>query len=88
MVGDCRLNADERGNVAADGSYMTNLRGGVARGNVHRGQALTVSAIREACTCAPRVDQLRTCRIDLPASPIVRIRQGARWMLASYCESA
>ncbi len=48
---------DERGNVASDGEYMTNVPGVFAAGDMRRGQSLVVWAISEGRQCAKGVDR-------------------------------
>jgi glutamate synthase (NADPH/NADH) small chain len=60
---------NERGNVAADKSWMTSVPGVFACGDMRRGQSLVVWAIWEGRECARGVDQFLMGQTDLPASP-------------------
>ena len=60
---------DERGNVARDGRYMTNVPGVFVAGDMGRGQSLIVWAIAEGRACAAGVDAYLMGETDLP-SPI------------------
>ncbi len=60
---------DARGNVARDGSFMTNVPGVFACGDMGRGQSLIVWAIAEGRACAAGVDRLLAGETQLP-SPI------------------
>jgi glutamate synthase (NADPH/NADH) small chain len=57
------LAMDSRGNVAANGNYMTSVPGIFAAGDIRRGQSLVVWAIAEGRRAAHNIDQyLRTTR--------------------------
>lgn len=58
---------DERGNVARDGSYETNVPGVFVAGDAGRGQSLIVWAIAEGRACASAVDRWLTGTDRLPA---------------------
>jgi glutamate synthase (NADPH/NADH) small chain len=58
---------DERGNVARDGSFMTNVPGVFSAGDIGRGQSLIVWAIAEGRSAAAAADQYLTGRDTLPA---------------------
>ncbi|MGQ0479617.1 MAG: glutamate synthase subunit beta [Pseudonocardia sp.] len=58
---------DERGNVARDSSFMTNVPGVFSAGDIGRGQSLIVWAIAEGRAAAAGVDQMLTGRQVLPA---------------------
>ena len=58
---------DARGNVARDGSFMTNVPGVFACGDMGRGQSLIVWAIAEGRACAAGVDRLLAGETQLPA---------------------
>jgi glutamate synthase (NADPH/NADH) small chain len=60
---------DQRGNVARDGDFMTNVPGVFSSGDVGRGQSLIVWAIAEGRAAAAGVDRFLTGREVLP-SPI------------------
>jgi glutamate synthase (NADPH) small chain len=59
---------DERGNIARDGAYMTNVPGVFAAGDMGRGQSLIVWAIAEGRSCAAAVDAHLMGETQLPAS--------------------
>jgi glutamate synthase (NADPH/NADH) small chain len=59
----------ERGNVKANGSYMTSAPGVFACGDMRRGQSLVVWAIWEGRECARGVDAYLRGHSDLLASP-------------------
>ena len=61
---------DERGNVARDDNYMTNVPGVFAAGDMGRGQSLIVWAIAEGRSCARGVDEYLMGSSDLP-SPVL-----------------
>ncbi len=58
---------DPRGNVARDGSFMTNVPGVFSCGDMGRGQSLIVWAIAEGRACAAGVDRYLTGETQLPA---------------------
>jgi glutamate synthase (NADPH/NADH) small chain len=58
---------DERGNVARDASFMTNVPGVFSAGDIGRGQSLIVWAIAEGRSAASAVDHYLTGRDLLPA---------------------
>jgi glutamate synthase (NADPH/NADH) small chain len=60
---------DERGNVARDGTFMTNVPGVFAAGDMGRGQSLIVWAIAEGRSCAAAVDAYLMGETQLP-SPV------------------
>ena len=60
---------DERGNVARDGRYMTNVPGVFVAGDMGRGQSLIVWAIAEGRSCAAGADAWLMGETQLP-SPI------------------
>jgi glutamate synthase (NADPH/NADH) small chain len=64
------LGYDERGNVARDGRYMTNVPGVFVAGDMGRGQSLIVWAIAEGRSCAAAVDEWLVGATDLP-SPLL-----------------
>ena len=58
---------DERGNVARDQDFMTNVPGVFAAGDMGRGQSLIVWAIAEGRSCAAGVDRYLMGESRLPA---------------------
>jgi glutamate synthase (NADPH/NADH) small chain len=58
---------DERGNVARDDDYMTNVPGVFVAGDMGRGQSLIVWAIAEGRSCAAGVDRWLVGDTALPA---------------------
>ncbi len=58
---------DERGNVARDENYMTNVPGVFVAGDMGRGQSLIVWAIAEGRACAAGVDRHLMGETALPA---------------------
>ena len=58
---------DERGNIARDGDYMTNVPGVFVAGDMGRGQSLIVWAIAEGRSCAAAVDRSLMGSTTLPA---------------------
>ncbi|MGA0863913.1 MAG: glutamate synthase subunit beta [Ilumatobacteraceae bacterium] len=58
---------DERGNVARDADYMTNVPGVFVAGDMGRGQSLIVWAIAEGRACAAGVDRHLMGETSLPA---------------------
>ncbi len=58
---------DERGNVARDANFMTNVPGVFVAGDMGRGQSLIVWAIAEGRSCAAGVDQWLMGSSTLPA---------------------
>jgi glutamate synthase (NADPH/NADH) small chain len=61
------LGLTDRGNVARDASWMTNVPGVFACGDMQRGQSLIVWAIAEGRSCAAGVDRYLMGRTELPA---------------------
>jgi glutamate synthase (NADPH/NADH) small chain len=61
---------DERGNVARDHRYMSNVPGVFVAGDMGRGQSLIVWAIAEGRSCAAGVDEWLTGDTQLP-SPVL-----------------
>ena len=57
---------DERGNVARDDAYMTNVPGVFVAGDMGRGQSLIVWAIAEGRSCAAGVDAWLMGETQLP----------------------
>jgi len=58
---------DERGNVARDASYQSNVPGVFVAGDMGRGQSLIVWAIAEGRACAAGVDTYLMGETSLPA---------------------
>ncbi|MFD6436523.1 glutamate synthase subunit beta [Streptomyces venezuelae] len=69
LVDQFALELDERGNVARDGEFQTNVPGVFVAGDAGRGQSLIVWAIAEGRSAARGVDRFLTGASDLP-SPI------------------
>jgi glutamate synthase (NADPH) small chain len=69
-VGELGVEVDERGAVAADASWATNVDGVFVCGDQTRGQSLIVWAIAEGRSAAAAVDRWLTGDTSLPA-PIV-----------------
>ena len=65
---------DERGNVARDEHYMTNVAGVFVAGDMGRGQSLIVWAIAEGRACAAGVDTrlMGESRLPAPIPPTAR----------------
>jgi glutamate synthase (NADPH) small chain len=61
------LHLTERGNVARDANWMTNVPGVFTCGDMQRGQSLIVWAIAEGRSCAAGVDRWLMGSTDLPA---------------------
>jgi glutamate synthase (NADPH/NADH) small chain len=64
------VDINERGNVARDERWLTNVDGVFVCGDMGRGQSLIVWAIAEGRSCAAAVDEWLMGHTDLPA-PIV-----------------
>jgi glutamate synthase (NADPH/NADH) small chain len=64
---DAGVAFDDRGNVARDGEFMTNLPGVFVAGDMGRGQSLIVWAIAEGRSCAAAVDRYLMGETALPA---------------------
>jgi glutamate synthase (NADPH/NADH) small chain len=69
LLDNIGVSFDERGNVARDGSFMTNVPGVFACGDMGRGQSLIVWAIAEGRSCAAGVDRYLAGETQL-AAPI------------------
>ncbi|MQA07178.1 MAG: glutamate synthase small subunit [Pseudonocardiaceae bacterium] len=67
LLTDLGVEYDQRGNVARDASYMTNVDGVFSAGDMGRGQSLIVWAIAEGRAAAAGLDQYLTGRDVLPA---------------------
>ncbi|WP_327085761.1 glutamate synthase subunit beta [Nonomuraea sp. NBC_01738] len=66
LLADLGVAYDKRGNVARDASYMTNVEGVFAAGDMGRGQSLIVWAIAEGRAAASRVDHHLSGETALP----------------------
>ncbi|WP_300009059.1 glutamate synthase subunit beta [Pseudonocardia sp.] len=66
LLTDLEVELDERGNVARDGTYMTNVEGVFSAGDMGRGQSLIVWAIAVGRAAAAGVDAYLTGRDVLP----------------------
>ncbi|WP_116211205.1 glutamate synthase subunit beta [Streptomyces olivoreticuli] len=67
LVEQFGLDLDERGNIARDADYATNVPGVFAAGDAGRGQSLIVWAIAEGRSAARGVDRYLTGASTLPA---------------------
>ncbi|MFD1826641.1 MULTISPECIES: glutamate synthase subunit beta [Mumia] len=67
VVAQLGASLDERGNVARDSSYMTDIDGVFAAGDAGRGQSLIVWALAEGRACAAGVDAYLNGSTNLPA---------------------
>jgi glutamate synthase (NADPH/NADH) small chain len=74
LLEDLGVELDERGNVARDPSYMTNLPGVFSCGDMGRGQSLIVWAIAEGRSCAAGVDRFLSgeTMLPVPIAPTTR----------------
>ena len=70
LTDQTQVNLDQRGNVARNDGYATNVDGLFSCGDAGRGQSLVVWAIAEGRSCAASVDRYLTGATELPA-PIV-----------------
>ncbi len=66
LLSDLGVELDQRGNVARDDAYMTNVEGVFSAGDMGRGQSLVVWAIAEGRAAAAGVDAYLTGRTVLP----------------------
>jgi glutamate synthase (NADPH/NADH) small chain len=66
LIEQMGLEMDERGNIARDGAYATNVDGVFVAGDAGRGQSLIVWALAEGRSCAAEVDQWLTGSTNLP----------------------
>ena len=68
------LALDERGNIARDGDYQTNVPGVFVAGDMGRGQSLIVWAIAEGRSCASAVDMhlMGETALPSPVAPTAR----------------
>ncbi len=67
VVGDLSVGLNERGNVAIDANWSTDVEGVFACGDMARGQSLIVWAIAEGRSAAAAVDRYLMGRTDLPS---------------------
>jgi glutamate synthase (NADPH/NADH) small chain len=67
LVTDLGLTLTERGNIARDARWMTNVPGVFTAGDMQRGQSLIVWAIAEGRSAARGVDQYLMGESNLPA---------------------
>ncbi|MEU3250471.1 glutamate synthase subunit beta [Streptomyces sp. NPDC006997] len=67
LVDQFALGLDERGNIARDADFQTNVPGVFVAGDAGRGQSLIVWAIAEGRSAARGVDRFLTGASDLPA---------------------
>ncbi|QYJ04773.1 glutamate synthase subunit beta [Nocardioides panacisoli] len=67
VVEQLGVELDERGNIARDDAYRTNLDGVFVAGDAGRGQSLIVWAIAEGRAAAASVDRYLTGQTNLPA---------------------
>jgi glutamate synthase (NADPH/NADH) small chain len=67
LIGQLGLALDERGNIARDQHFATNVPGVFVAGDAGRGQSLIVWAIAEGRSAARAVDRYLTGASDLPA---------------------
>jgi glutamate synthase (NADPH/NADH) small chain len=67
MLEQLGVDLNERGNVARDERWLTNVDGVFVCGDMGRGQSLIVWAIAEGRSCAAAVDQWLMGHTDLPA---------------------
>ena len=71
LISELGVKLDERGNVAVDGDYMSNIPGVFACGDARRGQSLVVWAIWEGREAARGIDKYLMGETFLPASPLL-----------------
>jgi glutamate synthase (NADPH/NADH) small chain len=67
LLEDLEVDFDQRGNVARDGAFATNVSGVFTAGDMGRGQSLIVWAIAEGRSAAAAVDRYLTGSTSLPA---------------------
>jgi glutamate synthase (NADPH/NADH) small chain len=67
LLEDLGVDLNERGNVARDDTWATNVPGVFVCGDMGRGQSLIVWAIAEGRSCAAAVDRSLMGSTDLPA---------------------
>jgi glutamate synthase (NADPH/NADH) small chain len=69
LLADLNVRFTDRGTVAVDEDYATNVPGVFSCGDMRRGQSLVVWAIWEGREAARGVDRYLRGRTDLPSSP-------------------
>jgi glutamate synthase (NADPH/NADH) small chain len=67
LLDDLGVTMTDRGNVARDGSWMTNVPGVFTAGDMQRGQSLIVWAIAEGRSAARGIDRYLMGESQLPA---------------------
>ena len=67
LLDDLGVSLSDRGNVARDGRWMTNVPGVFTAGDMQRGQSLIVWAIAEGRSAARAIDQHLMGESKLPA---------------------
>ena len=67
MLRDLGVSMTDRGNVARDAQWMTNVKGVFTAGDMQRGQSLIVWAIAEGRSAARAIDQFLMGESQLPA---------------------
>jgi glutamate synthase (NADPH/NADH) small chain len=67
LIEQLGLDLDERGNIARDADFQTNVPGVFVAGDAGRGQSLIVWAIAEGRSAARGADRFLTGASDLPA---------------------
>ena len=67
LLDDLQLTLTDRGNVARDERWMTNVPGVFTAGDMQRGQSLIVWAIAEGRSAARAIDQYLMGESQLPA---------------------
>jgi glutamate synthase (NADPH/NADH) small chain len=67
LLDDLRVAMTDRGNVARDARWMTNVRGVFTAGDMQRGQSLIVWAIAEGRSAAKAIDEYLMGESQLPA---------------------
>jgi glutamate synthase (NADPH/NADH) small chain len=67
LIDDFGIAVDERGLIARDSSYQSNVENVFVCGDAGRGQSLIVWAIAEGRSAAAHVDYYLTGRTQLPA---------------------
>ena len=67
LLGDLGVTCTDRGNVARDARWMTNVRGVFTAGDMQRGQSLIVWAIAEGRSAAQAIDAFLMGASKLPA---------------------
>ena len=67
LLSDLGVTMTDRGNVARDARWMTNVPGVFTAGDMQRGQSLIVWAIAEGRSAARAIDQFLMGESQLPA---------------------